>query len=107
MKNFKEKKIKYLWSSVIMPVGISILLLMLFLGGIFRIDRISREQELTLTKQAIRKAAIQCYAIEGIYPAQLSYLEENYYLSIDSEHYYVVYNCISSNFMPEIEVFER
>ena len=107
MKNLKEPKIKYLLGSVIMPVGVSILLLMLFWGGLFRINRISREQELILTRQAIRKAAIQCYAIEGMYPAQLSYLEENYYLNIDMKHYYVVYNCVSSNFMPEIEVFER
>lgn len=107
MKDFRKRKNKFRWSSVLGAVGISVLLLMLFFAGILRINQISREQELILTKQAIRKAAIQCYAIEGMYPAQLSYLEENYYLSIDSEHYYVIYNSFSSNFMPEIEVFER
>jgi len=90
-----------------MPTGIFILLLMLFLGGVFRLSSFNREQELTLTKQAIRKAVVQCYAIEGMYPAELSYLEDNYYLRIDYDQYYVMYDCIASNFMPEIEVFER
>ncbi len=107
MKKRKERKMKYFRSNVLVSAGIAVLLLVLFWGGINRIDDISRRQELILTEQAIRKAVIQCYAVEGIYPARLSYLEENYHLRIDTDHYYVVYNCVSSNFMPEIEVFER
>ncbi|MGF7142979.1 hypothetical protein HNQ56_001401 [Anaerotaenia torta] len=107
MKKRKVRKLKYFRGSVLASVGIAVLVLALFWGGINRIDDISRKQELLLTEQAVRKAAIQCYAVEGIYPARLSYLEENYYLRIDSDHYYVSYNCVSSNFMPDIEVFER
>ncbi len=107
MKKLTRMKIKYSWKGVLISVVISILLIMLLLAGILKINSISREQELELTKQAIRKAVIQCYAIEGMYPAQLSYLEDNYYLNIDSEHYYVVYNSFSSNIMPEIEVFMK
>ncbi len=107
MKNLKDRKMKYLWKGTLMPAGIFMLLLVLFLGGVFYLGRFNREQELMLTKQAISKAVVQCYAIEGMYPAELSYLEDNYYLRIDYDNYYVFYDCISSNLMPEIEVFGR
>lgn len=107
MKKLIKNKNKYPLRSILMSLGLSILLLVIFFVGILRIQSISRKQELELTKQAIHKSLIQCYAIEGIYPASLSYLEDNYYLTIDTDNYYVVYNSFSSNLMPEIDVFER
>ena len=83
-----------------------LLIVFLFLG-VNKFERILSEQNLLLTKQAIDKAIIQCYANEGFYPASLSYLEENYYLTIDYDSYHVYYECVASNLVPEVEVFKR
>lgn len=57
-------------------------------------------------RSAIRRASVQCYAIEGRYPPSVQYLEENYGIQIDKERYHVFYNGFASNIMPEITVFE-
>lgn len=66
-------------------------------------DKIDAEA-LTMTEQSIRRAAVQCYALEGTYPADISYLEQRYGLSIDSKRYFVDYTYIASNLMPDITV---
>ena len=40
-------------------------------------EKTGTEREKTL-QEAVRKASVQCYAIEGRYPASVDYLEENY-----------------------------
>ena len=48
---------------------------------VMRIDRSRGTQEKELVEQAVRDAALTCYAVEGAYPAELSYLRANYHLS--------------------------
>ena len=55
--------------------------------------------------QAVRRASVQCYAIEGRYPPSVEYLEENYGIAIDRERYHVFYEGFASNIMPDITVF--
>lgn len=55
-------------------------------------------------KDAITKAAVQCYAIEGYYPPSIQYLEEHYDIRIDKARYSVMYNGFASNVMPDITV---
>lgn len=106
MKKFKlkNKKNRMPW---FVSVSTFLLLMVILFFGVNKFERIFREQNLLLTKQAIDKAVIQCYANEGFYPASLSYLEENYYLTIDYDSYHVYYECIASNLVPEVEVFKR
>lgn len=60
-----------------------------------------REEEI---ESIIRKYAIFCYAQEGAYPEDLSYLEDNYGLIIDEDKYIYYYQIFASNIMPDIEV---
>jgi len=55
-------------------------------------------------EKAIKRAAVQCYAIEGFYPSEVSYLVENYGIIIDSSRYIVDYRSFSSNNLPTIKV---
>ena len=55
-------------------------------------------------RDAIRREALQCYAVEGVYPPTLSYLEENYGLSVNTEDFYITYEAFASNLPPEIKV---
>ncbi len=107
MKNLKEKKRPILWKTIIIPTtGLCCILIVLFLG-VKRFRDIGNEQELLLTESALKKAIVQCYAIEGIYPADVSYLEENYNLTIDKSKYNIFYECFSSNIMPEYGIYEK
>lgn len=57
-------------------------------------------------EEAIRKAAVQCYAIEGSYPP-LDYLMTHYGLVINEAAYYYHYEIIASNIMPVIAVYKK
>lgn len=58
-------------------------------------------------EDTIKKAVVSCYAIEGVYPATLEYIEEYYGLQIDHERYDVFYEIFADNIMPEITVVPK
>ena len=60
--------------------------------------------ETATLENAIRRAAVQCYAIEGFYPAGLEYLTENYGVIIDAARFSVYYQADTPNYMPIIMV---
>ncbi|MGN0158733.1 MAG: hypothetical protein ACI39W_06300 [Brotaphodocola sp.] len=76
----------------------------LFLKGVESFEvRMEQEGAETL-RSAISRACIQCYAIEGRYPPNVQYLEDEYGIRIDEERYHVFYSGFASNVMPDITV---
>lgn len=65
------------------------------------------EQAAISVKSAVTTKAVQCYAVEGVYPPNLSYLEENYGLQINHKKFIVTYKAFASNMMPEVMVLEK
>lgn len=57
-------------------------------------------------KKTIQTASIECYAVEGMYPPSVKYLEENYGIQIDRNKYNVFYSGFASNMLPDITVVE-
>lgn len=79
----------------------------IILYGVFGMDRFSRSADSRHTdaiKQAILTTATHCYALEGSYPPDIAYLEENYGLMLDRQKYSYVYDIFASNIRPEVEV---
>ena len=65
----------------------------------------TQSEQLIATEQAVRRAAVQCYALEGSYPSDLTYLEQHYGLMLNHDRYVVHYQSLGSNLMPQIAVF--
>ena len=61
-------------------------------------------ERLHQVEQAVRRSCAACYAAEGRYPQDLSYLEERYGLQIDEDTYIVYYAAQAGNLMPAIVV---
>ena len=64
-------------------------------------------QNLLLIKQNVKRTAIECYSIEGMYPPNIDYIVDNYSFYYDSDKYFIFYETFASNVMPTIEVYER
>lgn len=62
------------------------------------------DESAAAVKDAIRRSALQCYAVEGIYPPTLEYLQENYGLQVNTRDFYIRYDIFASNIAPEITV---
>lgn len=78
-----------------------------FLVGVNNASRSAERESKHITEQAIRRAMVNCYAIEGAYPLQLSYLEEHYGVQVDHDKYVVTFNSIGKNMMPYVEIIEK
>ena len=72
-----------------------------------RVEETERKGETDLVRNAVKNAALTCYAVEGVYPDDLDYLREHYHLSYNEEKYHVFYEPLASNLMPSIKVAER
>lgn len=58
-------------------------------------------------EDALRRAAVACYAAEGRYPPNAEYLAEHYGVQINEKRYAVFYEVAGENLMPQITVVER
>ncbi len=64
----------------------------------------SLEQQRRTTEDSIRRAAVSCYSIEGVYPQKIDYLESHYGLRVDREKFSIEYEVIGDNILPTIIV---
>ncbi len=67
----------------------------------------SGDHEAQLVHDAVKNAALTCYAVEGSYPENLDYLREHYKLAYNTDRFIVDYDAFASNLMPTITVRER
>ena len=68
------------------------------------VGRVQDRNETETVRNAIREAALTCYAVEGAYPDSVDYLREHYRLAYDTERYFVTYDAFASNLIPDIWV---
>lgn len=88
----------------ILSITIFVCVVAVFIYGINGISKKSTVEGADVLQQAIQRASVQCYAVEGRYPASVDYLVENYGIQIDTGKYAVFYEGFASNMMPDITV---
>ena len=88
-------------------IAIFIVLILSFVLLINSITTKNNGRELQIVRDAVKNAALTCYAVEGVYPDDIEYLREHYHLSYNEEKYHVFYEPLASNLMPSIKVAER
>lgn len=105
-----RRKTKLGWitraSALLVPL-ILILALVWFSAALSDLERGRHEEGMRQLEDSIRRAAVACYAAEGIYPPDLAYLTEHYGIQIDEGQYFVHYEAIAENLMPEIAVISQ
>lgn len=84
-----------------------ILIIVWFMISVSNADKAASEKQCGSVRDEIMNGAVLCYSIEGEYPPSLSYLEENYGISVNSEKYIVGYDYFGANIRPTITVIER
>ena len=90
---------KYLY---VILIGILVVFLIQSTMGVNGFSKTAEMERVKTVEEAIQKAAVQCYAIEGSYP-DLSYLVAHYGLILNESEYYYHYEIIASNIMPVID----
>jgi len=86
---------------------IAIILVLWFFTALGNLRTNSAEEGRKQLETALRRAAVACYAAEGIYPPDITYLTEHYGIQVDSQRYIVHYEVFAENLMPQITVLQR
>ena len=102
----RRKNFARLLPGILMPLMVAALLIC-FLSGISSVTQGHSRESKQRLENVLREAAVACYAAEGMYPPDLSYLEAHYGVQIDRQHFAVSYTAIAENLMPDITVLEK
>ena len=103
-KRTKKSKVFYIITPIISFV-FAMIIIFCFISGFSDVDSANMQQQINQTHSAILKSACLCYSIEGQYPPDINYLEENYGLFLNHDKYLIDYEIIAENISPEIKVF--
>ena len=66
-----------------------------------------QEKSTKSIEDAVRKMALECYALEGSFPPSVEYLKENYGLIVNNDAYFYHYQANGSNMPPDIRVMKK
>ena len=92
---------------LLLTIAAAVLIAICFVAAVTQLQSAQARQGTKQLEDAIRKAAVACYAAEGVYPPNLEYLKEHYGIQILEERYTVYYEIFAHNLMPEITVLEK
>ena len=79
----------------------------MYISSIDKFWENGQEDTNTAIEDAIRKSALECYALEGSFPPSVDYLKKNYGLIVNEDAYFYHYQVTASNMIPYIKVVKR
>ncbi len=103
----KPDRLKRIFNSRTLSIIVFVLVIVVFIIGINAVSNSSLTDDRTLLEKAVRKDIVHCYAVEGVYPPSLKYIEEHYGLTYDHQKYIVSYESIGSNIMPSVMIIDK
>jgi hypothetical protein len=86
------------------PIILTITLLVLAIQAVSATRQQMSAESLRMTEESVYRAAVQCYALEGAYAADLQYLIDNYGIRPDTDRFFVHYLFLGDNLLPDISV---
>lgn len=75
--------------------------------AVSRLEADRQQEDKQLLTDVLHRTAAACYASEGFYPPDVSYMQQHYGLRYDESRYLVRYDCFASNLMPDITVLDK
>lgn len=88
MKTRNHSSAFYIIRDAVIAVALSAAAVAIVTLSIAGSEENRRSENLRIIENGVRKAAAECYAVEGFYPDNIGYLIENYDLHIDKKQLY-------------------
>lgn len=93
--------------NIIISLVIFLVIFFFFWMGLSSLQRKVDQEGIQTLQAAVTRSVTRCYAEEGAYPESLDYLKEHYGLHYDENKYFVDYQPIGSNIMPDITIMRK
>jgi hypothetical protein len=100
---FREKRSYWALKLLVFVAALAALVVLVW-NVASSLDKSQQDESMKMDKEAVVRAAVQCYSLEGRYPPDLDYLEENYGLTLDRDKYVYHYLTVGENIMPRIDL---
>lgn len=84
---------------------LSIIIFAIIFFAIMKAEDANNSEGVRLLEEAILRAAIQSYAIEGQFPSDINHIIENFSIHIDKRKFFVHYEFFAANILPHVRVF--
>ena len=97
------------WSWLPLALGVALVaaVAVWVVRGVREASILSDAEGLRIAQEAIERAVVSCYSLEGVYPATYEDLKARSGLAIDEDKYIVFYDIFASNIRPSVTVMER
>ena len=105
MDRFSDRKKRRSLPGFLVPLLVFLVIFLFVFRGIVSISDTTAEKE--MLEQTVYRDIVHCYASEGYYPSGIDYLKEHYGLTWNEERYWIDYQPIGSNLMPDVTVVKR
>ena len=92
---------------IVLTIATCVALLALLLAGVNQIDTRSSNEQAASLKAAVLRAVVTCYAVEGRYPADVTYLQAHYGLTYNQQRFIVSLESFAENLLPDIAVLAK
>ena len=105
----RKQKYAGRWSWVPLALGVALFAAVAVwtVRGVREAARVSDEEGLRMAQEAIERAVVSCYSLEGVYPATYEDVKAKSGLAIDEDKYVIFYDVFASNMRPSVTVMER
>lgn len=101
---FKKNRFLAMFSGVRVVLFSAIVIGVVFVG-ISQAAEANRAEGLRVLEEAILRAAVHSYAVNGYFPESIEYITENFGIYV-GRRFVVHYEVFASNVLPDIRVFE-
>ena len=102
----RNRKSSYL-RNIIISLSFFLAVLLCFYLSVMSVSSESDKEEYQTLETALTRSITQCYAVEGNYPESLDYLKKSYGLHYDEEKFFVDYQPLGSNIIPDVTIIKK
>lgn len=94
------------WLPTVLGLALFAVVAVWMVSGVREAAEVSDREGLRMAEEAINRAVVSCYALEGVYPANYQDLKAKSGLAIDETKYAVFYDIFASNIRPTVTVIQ-
>ncbi len=98
------RKLSLSFISMLVCIAIITAVVVVVLAGVQDYGSRYEGRRLEEVRETVLSYIAQCYALEGVYPPDLQYLEDNYGMIMDKSRYIYHYEVFASNMFPDVKV---
>lgn len=93
--------------NLIISLAVFVIIAVCFWCAADSVSERTQAEERMLLEAALNRSITHYYAIEGTYPESLEYLTKNYGLTYDEDKFYIDYQPLGADIMPDVTVIEK